>query len=87
MVVECTGTRELDFLDSSGKQVKGVSLYILYPEDGVVGKKADKLFVKPSVPLPKGLKPGDMISIAFDIKGKPFAITMADQSSKGFPTK
>lgn len=63
------GYRSLDF-QSDGQPVKGIQLFISFPELGVEGEMTDKLFVRPDIPLP-ALKPGMALSITYNRKGKP----------------
>lgn len=46
MVVRVLGTRYVDFVDKDSKTpVKGVSIYVSYPEKGVNGERYNKAFV------------------------------------------
>lgn len=45
MKVKVVGYREVDMVSEDGKPIQGVSLYITYPNDGVVGAQASKQFV------------------------------------------
>lgn len=63
----------LDFKANDGHQIEGTTLYVSYEVDNIeslIGFKTDKLFVKSSIPLPTGLKPGDIADISFNLKGK-----------------
>jgi hypothetical protein len=73
--VKLLGARELDFKSGDGTAVKGSQLYVSFPEDGVVGEMTDKLFLRDGFTLP-ACKPGDMLAITFNRKGKPEAITL-----------
>jgi hypothetical protein len=71
------GIRVLDFTGNDGNAVKGTQLHVAFAEDGIDGHAVDKLFVKPEVQIPKGIKPGDEITIMFNRRGKAVAITAA----------
>lgn len=47
MKVTVLGTRKVDFLDSrTGENILGTSIYVAYPDEGVKGLMADKVFIK-----------------------------------------
>ncbi len=69
------GTRELNFQSGDGIMVKGFQWYISFPEENVVGEMTDKLFLRDGFTLP-ACKPGDMLEITFNRKGKPETITV-----------
>lgn len=75
MKVKLLGARELDFKSGDGSPVKGIQLFISFPEEGVAGEMVDKLFLRNGFVLP-ACKPGDMLEVAFNRKGKPEAITL-----------
>lgn len=64
------GHSPVDFVSSDGKPVKGINLYISFPDENVVGEKCERFFVKSSIEIPAQLKIGDMLEIEFDHKGK-----------------
>lgn len=76
MVVRLHGIQIMDFVSQKGEQIKGTNLFICFAEDGVVGEKADKIFLKDGFALPP-VKPGDMIDIDFNNKGKAVGVTIA----------
>lgn len=71
--INILGIMPLDFKANDGHQIEGTTLYVSYEVDNIeslIGFKTDKLFVKSSIPLPTGLKPGDIADISFNLKGK-----------------
>ena len=75
MKAKLLGARELNFQSGDRTTVKGVQLYISFPEESVVGEMTDKLFLRENFSLP-ACKPGDMLDITFNRKGKPETITI-----------
>lgn len=78
MQVLLMGLRALDFASNDG-QVKGMQLFVAYPEDGVEGQMTDKLFLKDGFELPDGLKPGATLEVSFNHRGKPEKVTVAQR--------
>lgn len=75
MKAKLIGARELNFQSGDGTAVKGIQLYISFSEESVVGEMTDKLFLRDGFALP-ACKPGDMLEITFNRKGKPEVITL-----------
>ena len=75
MKMRLLGARNLDFKANDNSQVRGVQLFVAYASEGVVGEISDKLFLKEGFALPS-CKPGDMLEITFNRKGKPETITL-----------
>lgn len=73
MRVTLIGARELDFKSSEGTDIKGVQLFISFPDENVVGEMTDKLFLRDGFTLPT-CKPGDALEVTFNRKGKPESI-------------
>lgn len=80
MKVKLLGARELDFSSNDGSPVKGIQLFISFPEEGVVGEMTEKLFVRNGFALP-ACKPGDMLDISFNRKGKPESISLVGKQA------
>ncbi len=80
MKVKLIGARKLDFKSGDGVQIKGVQLYVSFPEDGIIGEMVDKLFLRDDFELP-ACKPGDTLDISFNRKGKPEIIKMIAKQS------
>jgi len=64
-----------EFPERRRNNVKGFQWYISFPEENVVGEMTDKLFLRDGFTLPT-CKPGDMLDITFNRKGKPETITV-----------
>lgn len=75
MKAKLLGVRELDFKSNDGSAIKGTQWYISFPEEGVVGEMTDKLFLRDGFAIP-ACKPGDMLEISFNRKGKPESVTL-----------
>lgn len=73
MRVRLAGMRSLDFV-SNGEKIQGTQLFYSHPEDGVIGEKTGKVFIRHGFPLPKELAPGNIIDIFCDTKGRVEAI-------------
>ena len=73
MKVRLLGVRELDFTANDNSKIKGSQLFTSYPEEGVVGEMTDKFFVREGFDLPP-LKPGEILEISFNKKGKPESV-------------
>lgn len=68
------GTRNLNF-STNEQTVKGTQLFISFPDDNVDGEMCDKLFIREDFLLPS-LKPGDVVEISFNRRGKPESINV-----------
>lgn len=87
MKITLRGLRKLDFKTEDGSIVKGTQLFMSYEEDGILGEKTDKLFVRDGFELPT-LTPGGQLDIAFTNKGKPESIKVIPASGpSGTPGK
>jgi len=69
------GFRKLDFKSGDGSQVKGTQLFTSFPEEGVIGEMTEKIFLHDDFAVPD-CKPGDVLDITYDRKGKPVTITL-----------
>jgi len=67
------------FKGDDGSWVSGTKLYVACEHEKIVGKKAENMFVKQSVTLPKGLKPGDKVAISFNRYGKVGGVEIVDE--------
>lgn len=76
MNAKLLGIRKLDFSSSDGKQVQGIQAYLAFPEEGVEGVMTDKLFLRDGFVFP-ACKPGDMLEITYNRKGRPESIKVA----------
>lgn len=77
MKVVLIGVRSLDFQADTGEQVKGTQFFIAHPETGVTGQMTDKIFVKPEIPIPKGIEVGKPFQVFFNKRGKVESIALA----------
>lgn len=81
MLMYILGMKPLDF-ESNGDRIKGTQLFVSYAEDGVIGQRADKLFLKDGFELPDDLKPGVTLEVAFNHRGKPEKVTVAQTTQR-----
>ena len=72
MIMTLMGYKSLDF-ESNGERVKGTQAFVSYIEDGVIGQRTDKLFLRDGFPLPE-IKPGDTLDVTYNRRGKPEGI-------------
>ena len=80
MKIKVIGTRDLDFNSNDGSPVKGIQLYVSFPEENVMGEMTDRMFIRDGFALP-ACKPGDMLEVVFNRKGKPESITLAGKQA------
>lgn len=75
--IQVVGRRDVDFIDKTGRQVTGLSLYILIPMDGVEGMKSDKLFVSSARLSSVSHIPqvGETVCVNYDRYGRPVEFT------------
>ena len=76
MKMELVGYKSLDF-ESNGERVKGTQAFIAFEEEGVEGKRTDKLFFRDGFELP-----GMTLEVAFNRKGKPESVTIAQTAQR-----
>lgn len=81
MLMYLLGMKHLDF-ESNGERVKGIQAFVSHTEDGVIGQRTDKLFFKDGFELPDDLKPGMTLDVAFNHRGKPEKVTVAQTSQR-----
>lgn len=75
MIVKLIGVQKVEFVNAVGEQIQGNNIFVSYPDERVVGEKAEKFFVKPEVAFPEQMKIGEQINISFNSKGKVEQIT------------
>lgn len=63
------GFRQLDFQSDTGP-VKGTQLFCSFSEDGIIGERTERFFIRDGSCSIPALKPGMMIDLSFDRKGK-----------------
>lgn len=86
MLVTLQGFRSLDFKTNNGEQVKGTQIFVSFDDETVTGKMTDKLFVRPEIKLPENIKPNDVLSLQFNMKGKVQSIRLEQEKSNGMPS-
>lgn len=71
-IIEVVGLRDVSFKDGD-RLIEGSTIYLLIAADGVVGMKADKLFVgrDRSRNMEYFPKVGDKCAVSYDRYGKP----------------
>lgn len=73
MKMNLLGIKTLDFTSADKTQIKGVQLFVSFEDEGVIGQRTDKLFLKDGFTLP-ALKPGDVLDVTYNRHGKPESI-------------
>lgn len=68
------GVQELDFTSTSGNQIQGNNIFVCFEQDGIIGHRTEKFFLKKEITLPEKIKINDSINIFFNHKGKVEAI-------------
>lgn len=80
------GIRTLDFV-SNGDPVQGTQIFYTHPSDGIIGEKADKIFIRKGFSLPPELAPGKYIDIFCDTKGHVEHIQVVSAPAQAAPAK
>lgn len=70
LVVQVIGKQILDFTTRDGQMIRGTNLYVAYKEANTEGLKADKIFVRDGIEIPKEMKINDKLDISFNNRGK-----------------
>lgn len=70
MVVQLIGTMPVDFSNANGERICGTNLFVAFKDNAVSGMRTDKFYVKHDIALPEQMKPGEMLEVAFNNKGK-----------------
>lgn len=70
MVVQIIGKQSLDFTTKEGQVIRGTNLFVAYKSENVEGLKAEKIFVRDGVVIPKELKMNDKAELNFDNRAK-----------------
>jgi hypothetical protein len=68
------GFRKLDFVSDKNENIQGIQLFVSFTDSSVSGEMTEKLFIRPEVAIPEGIKPGDKLNLYFNHKGKVEAI-------------
>ena len=80
MQVNLVGFKELDFKSKDGDHIKGTQLFVSFHEDETTGDKTEALFIRADskTQLPDKLKPGDVLDVSFNMRGKVEAVKRLD---------
>lgn len=70
MNAKILGYKPVSFQANSGETIKGISLYLSFPDEQVIGEMAERYFLRNVSNLSKELKIGDKIDVTYDRKGK-----------------
>lgn len=70
MQMKLVGVAPVNFTNNAGETIKGQNIFVLYKDEHVNGLKADKLFLKDGIELPKEVKLNDMLDISFNMRGR-----------------
>ena len=74
MNVTVMGVQKLDFVNGNGERIRGLNLYVAFPDENVDGLKTNKFFINDGLVLPKDMKLNDQVTVQFNYKGKIEAI-------------
>ena len=87
MKVTLVGFKSVDFKDDNGDRVKGIKLFIAYPDDNTVGLASDGKFIRDNVFAGFGITPQQLadsvdciIDIEFGMKNKVVGISLLDNA-------
>lgn len=81
MYINLLGIKQLDFKAEDNSPIKGTQLFYSHKEEGVVGERTDKMFLRDGFPLPE-VTPGDTLDITYNRHGKPESIrVVSDKQS------
>lgn len=64
------GVQPIQFTNNHGEEIKGTNIYVAFKDENVTGLRAEKMFLKNGIELPKDTKVNDTVEIAFNFKGK-----------------
>lgn len=70
MQMKLVGISPVNFVNNTGETIKGQNVYVLFKDENTNGLKADKLFLKDGIELPKDTKLNDMLEVSFNMKGR-----------------
>lgn len=70
MLMQVLGKQQLDFSTKDGQVIKGTNLFVAYKNENTEGLKADKIFVREGIVLPKDMTINSKVEISFDNRGK-----------------
>ncbi|MDT8715762.1 hypothetical protein IAI10_03740 [Clostridium sp. 19966] len=78
MKSQIIGVQPIQFTNNNGEEIKGTNIYIAFKDENVTGLRAEKIFLKNGIELPKDTKINDTVEIAFNFKGKIESISKAN---------
>ena len=70
MQMKLVGVSPVNFTNNAGENIKGQRIYVLFKDEHTNGLKAEKLFLKDGIDLPKDTKLNDMLDVTFNIRGR-----------------
>ena len=70
MQMKLVGVAPVNFTNNAGETIKGQNIYVLFKDENTNGLKAEKLFLKDGIDLPKDTKLNDMLDVSFNMKGR-----------------
>lgn len=70
MQMKLVGIAPVNFTNNVGEKIVGQNAFVLYKDENVNGLKADKLFLKEGIEMPKDVKINDMLDISFTNRGR-----------------
>ena len=83
MKCNLVGFKTLDFTDNAGKEVKGIKLFLAYPDTDVTGNATEDVFIRQNLFDTFGLSLDDLsglvdtvINIEYGRKGKILGLTV-----------
>lgn len=70
MQMTLVGVAPVSFVNNAGETIKGQNIYVLFKDENTNGLKAEKLFLKDGIDLPKETKLNDTLNVSFNMKGR-----------------
>ena len=71
MQMKLVGVAPVNFTNNNAVEtIKGQNIYVLFKEENTSGLKAEKLFLKDGIDLPKDTKLNDMLEVSFNMKAR-----------------
>ena len=78
MKTKILGIQDIQFTNANGEEIIGKNVFCAFPEDGVIGLRCEKYFLKKDTILPKDMKINETVDLIFNRKGKIEAIIKVD---------
>lgn len=70
MQMKLVGISPVEFTNNAGESIKGQRIYVLFKDEHTNGLRAEKLFLKDGIDLPKDTKLNDMLEVTFNMRGR-----------------